>query len=225
MKLPRLSCEMRSANSSQCRVSLARTALAAIALGACTTNPAPVTVPEPGAQQAGASAPRPSGITLYARFTVDLAVSGDLRPGEPIYFQVTARGLYPTEDVEIRLMLPQVAAARLSSWDNMRTPVGTPLPPEGLWRTALPAGVTVTREDTVTIPRAGYYMAVASVFKKSDEPGYIDRKMVTDVAHKEIWLWIDPKGGRTTAEFERSIFPPGYNPQPGPARRVGERRP
>lgn len=68
-------------------------------------------------------------------------------------------------------------------------------------------------------------MVVASVFKKSGEPDLIDGKLVQTVAHKELWLWIDPKGGRITPTFDWTIFPEGYRIQHGPASRLNERSP
>lgn len=196
-----------------------------MAVGACADDPLSITAPDASAKQTASGAPSELGKALLARFTVDVGVTGDLRPGQPVTLQVTARGVFATQDVEVRLMLPEVAAAKLSSWNEVVIPIGTPLPAEALWRTPLPAGASVVREATVSIPRAGYYMVVASVLKKSAEPDIVDGKLVQTVAHRELWRWIDPKGGRTTPSFDWTIFPQGYRIQHGPSSRMNERSP
>jgi hypothetical protein len=74
----------------------------------------------------------------------------------------------------------------------------------------------VRQQTSVTIPKPGYYMVVASVLQRSDEPPVADGQLVQNVAHEVIWLWIDENGGRVTREFDRSLFPAGTRPQPGP---------
>lgn len=106
-------------------------------LGACADQPFSITAPDGRAGQSVSGAPSELGKALLARFTVDVAVTGALRPGQPVGLRVTARGVFPTADVEVRLMLPEVAAAKVSSWNEVVIPIGTPLPAEALWRTAL----------------------------------------------------------------------------------------
>lgn len=156
------------------------------------------------------------GTRSLARFNVDVQASGSFQPGKPIQLTVTARANLATRDAEVRLILPEVAAARLSSWETVEVPVEVPLPAEATQRSSLVRGQTVRQQTSVTIPKPGYYMVVASVLQRSDEPPTENGQLVQNVAHEVIWLWIDENGGRVTREFDRSLFPAGARPQSGP---------
>jgi hypothetical protein len=111
--------------------------------------------------------------------------------------------------------LPEVSAAERSSWDEVMLPgLGESLPPHGSWLRALAAGEHFSERVTVVIPESGYYAVVASVFQRSRDPEV--GRHTSDVAHKVIWLWINPNGGRVTESFDPAIFPEGTRQESGP---------
>jgi hypothetical protein len=150
---------------------------------------------------------------------VDVQAAGAFRPGQPIQLVVTGNANLGTGDAELRVVLPEVAAARASSWDQVLIPVGEPMTPEVSVRGGMGRGTSVQRTATVTIPRPGYYRVVASVQHRDPlgtDEWSSDERLVQDVAHKTLWLWIDEKGGRVTSEFDPSLFPAGEPARPGP---------
>jgi hypothetical protein len=150
------------------------------------------------------------------RYIVDLDAAGSLRPGHPIHLTATVEGKLPTKDVEIRIFLPEVAAAEQSGWDVVHIPRNTELAPQARARQSLGRGQRTHVSANLTIPEPGYYMALASVIQKSGEPLVEADGYVQNVIHKEIWLWIDENGGRITDAYDESVFPAGVRHQPGP---------
>jgi hypothetical protein len=152
------------------------------------------------------------------RFGVEVRAAGAFRPGEPVQITVVSRANLRTSDAEIRLVLPEVAAARESSWERPRLPVDRPATPELSERAAMARGQTITRTVSVTVPRPGYYQVVATTAQRSeredDEPPASGNDQ--NVAHDEIWLWIAESGGRATDRFDPSLFPAGTWQVPGP---------
>lgn len=71
----------------------------------------------------GAGAPGPD-IAIEPRFELELDVNGALKPGHPIHFTVRGSARFATQDAEVRLILPEVAAAERSSWELIEVPVG-----------------------------------------------------------------------------------------------------
>lgn len=150
------------------------------------------------------------------RYVVDLDAAGSLRPGQPLHLTATVDGRLPTEEVEIRIFLPEVAAAEQSGWDVVRVPRNTEFAPQARSRRSLGRGQRTHVSANVIIREPGYYMALASVVQKSGEPLINEGGYVQNVIHKEIWLWIDENGGRVTDTYDESVFPVGVRRQPGP---------
>jgi hypothetical protein len=162
------------------------------------------------------------------RFDVQLRASGSFRPGDPVQITVTGRANLRTQDVQVRLVLPEVAAAREAGWNGLHLPVGEPLAPEISERSAMSRGQSLARTANVVIPRPGYYQVVASVLRASAQSvdertpnGELDQ----DVAHAELWLWISESGGKVTPRFDPSLFPAGTWAIPGPLTPSTESRP
>lgn len=191
--------------------------LAAVLAGCSDAIPTrPVASASPDGQGAATSAGQPEHLRAIPRYVVDLAAAGSLRPGQPVHLTATVDGKLPTNDVEIRIFLPEVAAAQQSGWDAVRVPRNTELTPQARARRSLGRGQRTHLSASVTIPEPGYYMALASVIQKSAEPLMEGGEYVQNVIHKEIWLWIDEKGGRITDAYDERIFPAGVRHQPGP---------
>lgn len=159
------------------------------------------------------------------RFDLHVEVDGSLRPGQPIFLTLHGRAHFASQDVELRLILPEVAAAENSSWDEVVLPeLGDSLPPQLRQRRPLAAGEEFREGVTVTVPVPGYYAVLASVILRSDE-WVLNSECATAGEHKMIWLWIDGGGGRITEEWDPSLFPPHVRPQPGPFRSKREPSP
>lgn len=188
------------------------------ALAACADRVP--TNPSAGENAAGQLAPegaeQPEHLRAVPRYVVDLDASGSLRPGQPVHLTATIDGKLPTRDVEIRILLPEMAAAEQSGWDAVRVTPNAELAPQARSRRSLGRGERTHVSARVTIPEPGYYMALASVVQKSGEPLVEGGTYVQNVIHKEIWLWIDENGGRITDAYDESVFPAGVRHQPGP---------
>jgi hypothetical protein len=150
-----------------------------------------------------------------APFTVSLVTTGDFKPGHPMKVRAVVQGLLDTRDVEIRIVAPEVAAARAGQWREMLRDEGVPTPPEGSWHTSVTAGSRFEREISLTILKPGYYFVLLSAFRKSDEGPLLGGRLVSDQAHAVAWLWIAESGGRKTPKFDSSIIPKGFQTQPG----------
>jgi hypothetical protein len=162
------------------------------------------------------------------RFDVQVRIEGALRPNSPVQISATTRAKLPTADAEVSLAMPEVVAARQSGWDQRyRTPTNTPLPALERRRTGLAAGAEVRLQTAVQVAAPGYYRVVASAVPLSEVPPVVKGAWVQNVAHREVWLWIDEAGGRITEEFEPGLFPDTLLAQPGPFRvvRRGVKRP
>jgi hypothetical protein len=186
----------------------------AVVLAACDDDlPSAPVDGEGGGGTSALSAPR-----AVPRFAVEARASGSFRPGQPIQITVTARGLLRTNDAEVRLVLPEVAALRAGGGQRMHMPAGQAPTPDLRERMALGRGQVVTRTANVTIPRPGYYQVIASVEQRSDDAqDERDPDMPSNnVAHQMIWLWIAESGGAVTSDFEVERIPPGMHVTPGP---------
>jgi hypothetical protein len=199
-------------------------------LGACVDEPPSPVASAPDASflksvhsSAQVGVPGPD-LVIEPRFEIDVDVDGALKPGHPIHFTVRGSARFATQDAEIRLILPEVAAAERSSWDLVKIPVGKELPPHARMRKGLAAGESFRERTTVTIPEPGYYYVLATVLQGSEDPGVSATGHVIGTgASREMWLWIDQHGGRVTEQFDPTLFPEGTRRVRGPL--GSERRP
>lgn len=200
----------------------------AVLLAGCVDEaPSPV---EAGPQLSGlADQSSPVGVPgpdlmVSPRFAIDVQVDGALRPGRPIHLTVHGKAHFATGDAEIRLALPEVAAAERSSWELVEIPVGTKPPPHFRMRKSFTAGETFRERATVKIAEPGYYYVLATVIQHSDDSRIDDEGHVIGTgAGRELWLWIDEQGGRVTERFDPTLFPEGTRRVRGPL--GSERRP
>jgi hypothetical protein len=160
----------------------------------------------------------PSGpdLVVQPRFDLKLDVEGSLKPGHPIHFTLRGRAKFATKDADIRLVLPEVAAAERSSWSHVKVPVGEAPTPSYSRQMSLAAGQTFVEQATVEIPEPGYYSVLAVVLQHSNDEMTDGPDPVGTMASQEVWLWIDENGGRVTDQFDGSVFPAGVRQIRGP---------
>gem|GEM_PF-2958082 len=208
----------RATRTRYCTIPFA--ALAAVMLAACVDEaPSPLGA-APDAFWRSASGPEGApgpDLVIEPRFEIQVDVDGALKPGHPIHLTVRGSARFATEDAEVRLTLPEVAAAERSSWDLVEIPVGEDLPSHYRVRKEFAAGERFRERATVTIPEPGYYYVLATVIQHSEDPRVDGRGHVigTGAGH-EMWLWIDEHGGRVTERFDPSLFPEGTRAVRGP---------
>jgi hypothetical protein len=203
--------------------------LSTVLLAACVDAPSPVgAVSGESVHQAfqasGGEGTHGPDMVIEPRFEIDVDVEGALKPGHPIHLTVRGSAHFATRDAEVRLILPEVAAAKRSSWDLIEIPVGEELPPQLYMRKGFSTGESFRERATVTIPEPGYYYVLATVLQRSDDSqvsgeGYV----IGSGASRDMWLWIDEQGGRVTDRFDPTLFPEGSRRVQGPL--SSERRP
>lgn len=184
----------------------------------CTDRQHSPSAPEVGpllGTAAVAGEPGPDFV-IHPRFALELDVEGALKPGHPIHLTVRGEAFFPTQDAEIRLTLPEVAAAERSTWEVVELPLNEDLPPHLRTRQGFAAGERFRERATVTIPEPGYYNVTATVIQHSDDWRTDGGRLVGTGAGQSLWLWIDERGGRVTEGFDPSVFPAGTRRAPGP---------
>ncbi|HEX8320570.1 hypothetical protein [Longimicrobium sp.] len=195
-------------------------------LAACVDDaPTPI-APDSTALLSQVQSPAEGGpdLVLEPRFEIEVDVEGALKPGRPIHLTVRGQARHGTADAEVRLFLPELAAAERSSWDLIDIPVGEDLPPQFRVRKGFAAGESFRERATITFPEPGYYYVLATVLQHSDDPR-TDAKgqLIGSGAGRELWLWVDERGGRITDRFDPMLFPAGTRRVRGPL--SSEKRP
>jgi hypothetical protein len=156
-------------------------------------------------------------LAFEPRFEIQLSAIGSLRPNEPIAVSVSVRANLSTRNAAIKLLLPDIEAARQSDWGpRFKVPVDVPIPIRELVRTDISQSQMVHQRAIVTVPVPGYYRVLVIASGESQEGQ--QAKNVQDVVLEDIWLLVRQAGGLVTEEFEETRFPVGINPQPGPFR-------
>jgi hypothetical protein len=203
--------------------------LFAVLPAACVDDPSPVgAAPDeslfdavPASAMAGVAS---ADMVIEPRFEIDVDVDGALKPGHPIHLTVRGSARFATKDAEVRLVLPELAAAERSGWKLVEIPVGEELPPHLQMRKGFAARESFRERATVTIPEAGYYYVLATVLERSEDSQVSGQgHIIGSGASRELWLWIDEHGGRVTERFDPSLFPDGSRRVRGPL--GSERRP
>ncbi|WP_423928650.1 hypothetical protein [Candidatus Palauibacter sp.] len=162
---------------------------------------------------------------MAARGWFDIAIDAgtSFKPGLPVDLEVTYTARFETSSADLRVTLPEVEVAKRSGWDRTyKTGFGVELPTRLHSRQALAAGATATQTTVLVFPVAGIYRiharATAAEFQPSDAT-----TRVTRTTHEYLWVLVDGEGGRTLRDFDPSVIPAGFVPQPGPFRRFGTR--
>lgn len=185
------------------------------AVAACGDEPSLVSpaTANVNAEQAGSTA---NDLVVGNRFDLDVDVQGSLKPGHPIHLTLRGTANFATQDADVRLSLPEVAAAEESGWDVVEIPVGEETRPHIALRREFAAGETFRERTTLTIPEPGYYFVMATAKQYSDDSGTDRPHIVGDVSGKALWLWIDEHGGRVTEKFDTTLFAHDTRKERGP---------
>lgn len=197
------------------RASAVALCLAVAAVAGCDDASPLVNVAEADLNARRASQPL-DDLYVENRFDLDVEVQGSLKPGQPIHFTLRGRANFATEDVDIRLSLPEVAAAERSSWEDVQIPIGEETPPHIRVRREFGAGETFRERATVMIPEPGYYLVTATAKQFSDDARTDLPHMVGDVSGRSLYLWTDEHGGRLTETFDTTLFTPDVRKERGP---------
>lgn len=162
----------------------------------------------------------PSSIATRPRFQLELQAAGSLRPGLPVQLTLTATGLANTADAQIELILPEVASARESGWEDFQPIRNRRIPAATSRRGALGMGGRTTIQESVTFPAPGYYSVWASARTRDADsvPDVEDGELLLDEAHAVLYLLIDDRGGRMMTERDRGALPPTAIGSLGPLR-------
>ena len=187
-------------------------------LASCSDRESTPTISPPAYRPIASNSSDDGGIdvVIAPRYDLDLHVEGSLRPGEPFHVTVSGRALYATQETEIRLILPEVAAAEETSWSHVQMATGRSSRAHLRTRRALERGAPFRERTSITIPRAGYYLVIASAHQLSDDHNTDPIGLISTWASRMAWLWIDEHGGRLTETFDTSLFPDGTYVQHGP---------
>ena len=212
---PRIHLRVTRAAITRSKVSLVTTYLAFAGIAACDDGISLVT---PGRPTLASQPDAPPGndLTIEKRFDLQVDVQGSLKPGHPIHLTLRGTANFATKDADVRLSLPEVAAAEKSGWDIIEVPIDEQTRPHVSVRRGFEAGESFRERTTITIPEPGYYLVMATAEQRSND-SYTDRPhVVGDISGKELWLWIDEHAGRVTERFDTTLFSPDTRKLRGP---------
>ena len=165
-----------------------------------------------------ASAPYLDLVTT-PRFDVQVKALGSIEPNSAIQIVATVTALVASDRVQIRITVPELEAARLSSWGTgFRVPVRVGIAPITEQETRLAPRQSTQAVATLTIPQPGYYRVVVTAEALGEIYRYVDGRTLVTGAVREMWLWVAPGTGRLMDEFNPRMFPAGVVPEPGPFR-------
>ncbi|WP_420635408.1 PKD domain-containing protein [Candidatus Palauibacter sp.] len=202
------------------------------AVAACSDEPDGVTgvptrseAPSSSARQASrlsaAGVSTTGSMAAQGWFDIAIDAGSSFKPGLPVDLEVTYRARFATSSADLRVTLPEIEVAKRSGWDRTyKTDFGLQLPATLHSRQPLAAGETTTQTTVLWFPVAGLYRiharATAAEFQPSDAA-----TPVTRTTHEYLWVLVDDEGGRTLRDFDPSVIPAGFVPEPGPFRRFG----
>jgi hypothetical protein len=184
-------------------------------LTACEDKPSPLS-PIPPASDVRATNHVENDLAIANRFDLDVGVEGSLKPGHPIHLTLRGTANFAAKDADVRLSLPEVAAAEKSGWDVVEIPVGEETRPHVSLRRSFSAGERFHERTTISIPEPGYYFVMATAKQYSNDSDTDRPNLVGDVSGKALWLWIDERGGRVTEKFDTTLFAPDMRKERGP---------
>ncbi len=151
-----------------------------------------------------------------SRFWLSIGATGDFKPGTPIHINGTVGALARTQRATLRIWLPEVEWTRAHAGRRNVSPVGERFDAAFSVAPTLSAGLSFPVQTTVIAPAAGYYRAVLTAEKESDEPDVADGRVLAPQALAEVWFIIDESGGRVTGVLDYSALPDSVQPVIGP---------
>lgn len=164
----------------------------------------------------------PTDMPVTDRFTLDLAAEGSFQPNQPVNLRVRVSGITDVPNARLRMVLPEVSAARTSGWGSeFRYPVNVRAEPTLTHTLNISHGSNYDYSVRVQVPAPGYYHVVVTLQAPDDLPRVEDGSWTRNTIVREAWLLITNEGGGLTSEFERSNIPSPYIGEGGPFRRPG----
>ena len=155
---------------------------------------------------------------------VSLTAEGSFQPGAPITVSVDAHARLSASAVNVKLVFPEVEAARRTEFGaGYWASTNAAIPEHASWLLgSMARGQRHTRSNTLDIPAPGYYrvLAIADAQPQgldSDRSSHRIKNWSLD----ERWLLITGEGGMLTDTFQKERIPEGMYQQPGPFRSNG----
>lgn len=196
-----------------CR-SLPRIVVGLVVAAGCSDYP--TQSPDVARNQAVVDDNRIRDLSPISRFDVRLEASGALRPGIPILVSYSVTANVNTTQAAITLRTPEIEIARVKGWIDAIPQPNQRVPAVREINQPLASGQRVDGQISLVIPVAGYYRValVADAVGSSifDPTG----QFVTTTSVDELWLLVKETGGRSTQDFDVSVFSPSQVRQPGP---------
>jgi hypothetical protein len=196
-------------------------ALLLIAISACTDFGPHVLQPEDDTRpvRSATLSTEHSEPELVERASLEIRIHGTLKPGKPINITAIARGQVATDNAHLRILLPEIEAARHSGWDAAyRVPVGAQIPAFRQWRGRIREGAEVTLRGSIVVPAPGFYRVIVALNAET-EPTYTpDGRIIASVSSKEVWLLVDETAGQVHERFDPMLQPANSAKGPGPFR-------
>jgi hypothetical protein len=185
---------------------------------ACTDAETPTSVPAGAvASRSERQAGRIYEPPIFRAFDVQLTASGSMQPGKPIEVHVRVRANLPVDDAEIVVSTPDLDRPVTPTLDSrFSRSLGKGTAERVNRRVRWNKGQGLTETVRLTIPAPGYYRVTASAYARSELPAFVDSAEVVGDIHREIWLRVDKRGGRYTAQFDTLVFPAEAERRAGP---------
>lgn len=98
----------------------------------------------------------------------------------------------------------------------MVIPKGNYLNAVASWSRSLSKGQVFTKQKTITVKQPGYYHVLVSVHAKNAKKFTKGGIPILNGSWNHAWIWINPKGGKVTRNFQYKFFPKNIRPVPGP---------
>ncbi|HZG41884.1 MAG TPA: hypothetical protein VEY93_02900 [Longimicrobium sp.] len=200
------------------RLALLTASAGLLLAAACTDAETPTSVPAGAlASQSQQQAGRIYEPPILRAFDVQLSASGSMQPGKPIEVHVRVRANLPVEDAEIVVSTPDLDRPVTPTLDSrFSRSIGRKTAPRIARRAKWNKGQNLNETVRLTIPAPGYYRVTASAFARSELPAFVGSARVIGDIHREIWLRVDKRGGRYTAQFDTLVFPAEAERRAGP---------
>lgn len=158
----------------------------------------------------------PPAVTFL--FGVEAGVSGSFRPGEPVRIDATVHARLPVDTADIRIVMPEVAAAQSSGWgEEFERRFEGPAGALDSLLVPMRPGVPARLGTEVRLP-AGYYQVFVTARARALDPGLRSTEPIQDLATRDFWIWISEYGGYVSNQLDQTRFPLRTLPQPGPLR-------
>lgn len=132
------------------------------------------------------------------RFRSHVTVSGALRPGVPVQVTVRTEALHDTRDAEIAVYAPEAQVAQRGGWRAAQA--AARLPALARSRRAMGRGAVEVQHFQFTFDAPGRYRISVGASAHGELTGA--GNWIADAGGEDLWLQIDPAGGRVLGHEE-----------------------